>query len=46
LPERQVSDVESAVNCLLKHMDNPLVQQAYQSIVKVGQGFFTSENYF
>jgi integration host factor subunit beta len=26
LPERQVSDVELAVNCLLKHMADALVQ--------------------
>ena len=40
LPERQVSDVELAVNCLLKHIEDGLGQQADQAIVKIRRSFY------
>jgi len=46
LPERQVSDVELAVNCLLKHIEDGLGQQADQAIVKIRRVFYLRELFF
>ena len=40
MPERQASDVELAVNCLLKHIEDGLGQQADQAIVKIRRSFY------